>query len=45
MQQLAYAGCPCMGAQRESQLDRVTSWLRSSWKRLIDTLNQKGDPL
>lgn len=43
--QYAVAGWPIAGCHTESQLDRVTSWLRSSWKRLIDTLNQKGDPL
>lgn len=45
MHQLAFAGCPNVGTQYESQLDRVTNWLRTTWRRLLDILNQKGDPL
>lgn len=42
----AFAGCPIVGAVqlKESQLDRITRRLRTGWRSLIDTLNQRGNP-
>lgn len=31
-------------SQFESQLDRITRRLRTGWRNLIDTLNQRGQP-
>lgn len=42
----AFAGWPIVGAVqlKESQLDRLVSRLRTGWRTLIDTLNQRGQP-
>ncbi|WP_210453501.1 protease FtsH-inhibitory lysogeny factor CIII [Pantoea ananatis] len=43
MQPYAVAGWPVAGCS-ESLLETITRRLRSGFKTLIDTLNQKGDP-
>lgn len=42
----AIAGGAVVGAVQlnESQLDRITRRVRNAWRRLFDTLNQKGQP-
>lgn len=42
--QYAIAGWPVAGCPSESLLERITRKLRDGWKRLIDILNQPGDP-
>ncbi|MFV8979813.1 protease FtsH-inhibitory lysogeny factor CIII [Serratia fonticola] len=42
--QYAVAGWPIAGYQ-ESLLDIITRRMRGAWRRFIDILNQKGDPL
>ncbi|HGE8471327.1 TPA: protease FtsH-inhibitory lysogeny factor CIII [Serratia marcescens] len=44
MQQLAYAGCPLMGAQYETLLEIITRRMRCIGRWLKDTLNQRGEP-
>ncbi|WP_371824846.1 protease FtsH-inhibitory lysogeny factor CIII [Serratia sp. JSRIV004] len=44
MQELAFAGCPSMGAQYESLLERITRRMRVIGRWLKDTLNQRGEP-
>lgn len=43
---LAIAGWPIVGSVQlhESLLDVITRRLRTSWRSLIDTLNQRGNP-
>lgn len=43
MQLYAVAGWPVAGCS-ESLLDLITRRLRTSWRNLIDTLNQPGRP-
>ncbi|WP_075203208.1 protease FtsH-inhibitory lysogeny factor CIII [Pantoea vagans] len=43
MQQLAVAGWPVAGCS-ESLLETITRRLRTGWRSLIDTLNQRGQP-
>lgn len=46
MQAFALAGATHMGGFgfNTSQLDRITRRLRTGWRNLIDTLNQRGQP-
>lgn len=46
MQAFAIAGATHMGGFvfNTSQLDRITRRLRTGWRNLIDTLNQRGQP-
>ena len=46
MQAFAIAGATHMGGfcLNTSQLDRLVSRLRTGWRSLVDTLNQKGNP-
>ena len=43
---LAIAGGAIVGVCQlnESQLDRLVSRLRTGWRSLVDTLNQRGNP-
>lgn len=43
MQQIAVAGWPVAG-RSESLLEVITRRLRASWRSLVDTLNQPGQP-
>lgn len=42
--QYAVAGWPVAGCS-ESLLDTITRRLRTGWRSLVDTLNQRGNPL
>ena len=46
MMSYSIAGGVSMGAAQfnESLLDVITRRLRTSWRSLIDTLNQRGNP-
>ena len=46
MQAFAVAGATHMGgfSFNTSQLDRITSRLRTGWRKLLNTLNQPGRP-
>jgi len=46
MMNYAIAGGAIVGAAQlnESLLDTITRRLRTSWRNLIDTLNQRGQP-
>jgi hypothetical protein len=41
--QLAIAGWPVAGCS-ESLLETITRRLRTGWRSLVDTLNQRGQP-
>lgn len=41
--QLAIAGWPVAGCS-ESLLETITRRLRTGWRSLVDTLNQRGRP-
>lgn len=41
--QYAVAGWPVVGCS-ESLLETITRRLRTGWRSLIDTLNQRGQP-
>lgn len=45
MQELSFAGCPRMGTLRESQLKHSWERIKRAARRLVDLLNQPGNPL